>query len=131
MAIAMSHRAFGLYVHITWHTRLRQRSLGLADADIVRTAIREAAARWQIHVHELAILTDHLHLIASLRPESGLVSFIRHAKSESARRINVARGVVFQWARGYFVGSLSRSHVRAACAYVARQHLRHPDLVPT
>jgi REP element-mobilizing transposase RayT len=41
----MAHRAFGLYVHITWHTRLRQRVLKLADADIVRAAIREAAAR--------------------------------------------------------------------------------------
>lgn len=127
----MAHRAFGLYVHITWHTRLRQRSLGRADAEIVRAVIREAAARWEIHVHGVAVLSDHVHVIASMRPEGGLVSFIRHAKSESARRINVAKGNVFQWARGYSVGSLSRSHVRAACAYVARQHLRHPDRVPS
>lgn len=130
-SVDVAHRAFGLYVHITWHTRLRQRSLRLADADIVRATIREGAARWQVHVHEVAILSDHVHVIASLRPEGGLVSFIRHAKSESARRINLARGVVFQWGRGYFVESLSRSHVRAACAYVARQHLRHPDRIPT
>jgi REP element-mobilizing transposase RayT len=127
----VAHRAFGLYVHITWHTRLRQRSLGRADADIVRATIREAAARWQIHVHEMAVLSDHVHVIASSRPEGGLVSFIRHAKSESARRINLDHGAVFQWGRGYFVESLSRNHVHAACAYVARQHLRHPDRVPT
>ncbi len=65
-----------------------------------------------------------------MRRQGGLVSFIRHAKSESARRINNTRGAVFQWARGYFVASLSRTHVRAACLYVARQHLRHPDRVP-
>jgi REP element-mobilizing transposase RayT len=127
----MAHRAFGLYVHITWHTRLRQRSLKRPDADVVRAAIREAAARCQVHVHEVAVLSDHVHVIASLRPEGGVASFIRHAKSESTRRINQVRGAVFQWARGYFVESLSRTHVRAACAYVARQHLRHPDRVPT
>jgi putative transposase len=127
----MTRRAFGLYVHITWHTRLRQRSLRCADADIVRAAIREAAARCQIHVHEVAVLSDHVHLVLSCRPEGGVVSFIRHAKSESARRINLDRGAVFQWGRGYFVESLSRNHVRAACAYVARQHLKHPDRVPT
>lgn len=112
----MPHRAFGLYVHITWHTRLRQRLLRSADADLVRTAVREAATRWRVRVHELAILSDHVHVIASFRPEGGVVSFIRHAKSESARRINLAKGIVFQWGRGYFVESLSRNHVRAACA---------------
>jgi REP element-mobilizing transposase RayT len=129
--VDVAHRAFGLYVHITWHTRLRQRSLRRADADIVRATIHDAAVRCQIHVHEVAVLSDHVHVIASMRPDGGLVSFIRHAKSESARRINLDRGAVFQWARGYFVESLSRNHVRAACAYVAGQHARHPDRVPT
>ena len=126
----MAHRAFGLYAHVTWYTRLRQRVIQRSDAHVVRATIDEAARRWQVHVHELAVLSDHVHVIASFRPEAGLVSFIRHAKSESARRINRDRGAVFQWARGYFVESLSRTHVRAACAYVARQHLRHPDRVP-
>lgn len=96
----MAHRAFGLYVHITWHTRLRQRSVRLADADLVRAAIHEAAARCEIHVHDVAVLSDHVHIIASFRPEGGLVAFIRHAKSESARRINLDRGAVFQWGCG-------------------------------
>jgi REP element-mobilizing transposase RayT len=126
----MAHRWYGLYVHITWHTRLRQRLIGRADADVVRGVVHEAASRTDVHVHEVAILSDHVHIIASFRPDGGVVSFIRHAKSESARRINGARGAVFQWARGYFVESLSRTHVRAACAYVARQHLRHPERVP-
>ena len=126
----MPHRAFGIYVHITWHTRFRQRLIRGADVDAVRAAIDEAAFHGQVHVHEVAILSDHVHVIASFRPEGGVVSFIRHAKSESSRRINLMKGNVFQWARGYFVESVSRTHVRAACAYVARQHVRHPDRVP-
>ena len=126
----MPHRAFGIYVHITWHTRFRQRLIRGADVDAVRAAIDEAAFHGQVHVHEVAILSDHVHVIASFRPEGGVVSFIRHAKSESSRQINLMKGNVFQWARGYFVESLSRTHVRAACAYVAQQHLRHPDRVP-
>jgi REP element-mobilizing transposase RayT len=128
--VTTPHRAFGIYVHITWHTRLRQRLIRRADVDVVRAAIHDAACRWRVHVHEVAVLSDHVHVVASFRPEGGVVSFIRHAKSESARRINLGRGTVFQWARGYFVESLSRTHVRAACTYVARQHLRHPDRVP-
>jgi len=127
----MPHRAFGLFVHITWHTRMRQRVLRQADANVVQLVVEHAATRWRVHVHEIAILTDHVHIVASFRPEGNLVSFIRHVKSESARRVNQARGRVLQWARGYYVESLSRNHVRNACAYVARQYLRHPDRVPS
>ena len=88
-----------------------------------------ASRRTGVHVHEKNVLTDHVHLIASIRPDMPLSPFIRHAKSESARRIN-GGAAVFQWARGYYVGSLSRSHVARACVYVAGQHRRHPDRVP-
>src|SRR5438034_5624055 len=87
----MPHRAFGIYVHITWHTRFRQSLIRSADVDAVRAAIDEAAFRWQVHVHEVAILSDHVHVIASFRPEGGVLTFIRHAKSESSRRINLVR----------------------------------------
>ena len=100
------------------------------DVAVVHAVVRDAAKRWFIHVHELAVLTDHVHVVASLKPNGGLVPFVRHAKSESARRINELRGSVLQWARGYFVESLSRNHVRAACVYVAGQHRRHPDRIP-
>ena len=80
--VSVPHRAFGTYVHITWHTRFRQRLIRRADVDAVRATIHEAAFRWQVHVHEVAILSDHVHVIASFRPEGGVVSFIRHAKSE-------------------------------------------------
>jgi len=87
----MTHRAFGIFAHITW---------------------------------------QHVHVIASFRPELPITPFIRHAKSESSRRINNRRGKVFDWARGYFIESLSRSIVHKACAYVAGQFRRHPDRIP-
>ncbi|HET9385154.1 MAG TPA: IS200/IS605 family transposase [Gemmatimonadales bacterium] len=126
----MSHRAFGIFVHITWHTRLRARCMSRADACEIVDVIRIAAERSSVHVHEVAVLTDHVHVIASFRPELPVTPFIRHAKSESSRRINNRRGRVFDWARGYYIQSLSRSHVSAACAYVARQFRRHPDRIP-
>jgi len=126
----VKHQAFGIFVHITWHTRLREQGIRAGDANIVRRIIDEAAARCSVHVHERAVLTDHVHVIASLRPDRMLASFIRHAKSESARQINLDRGRSFQWARGYFVESLSRTHLSAACVYVAKQFKRHPDRIP-
>ena len=127
----MGHKAFGIYAHITWHTRLRERCIRRVDTAPIVEAVREAAARLDVHVHEVAVLTDHVHVVASFRPDRPLTPFVRHAKSESSRRINLERGNVFQWARGYFLESLSRTHLSAACVYVAAQYKRHPDRIPT
>jgi REP element-mobilizing transposase RayT len=126
----MTHRAFGIYTHITWHTRLRARCIRKADAADIVEVIRGAAERAAVHVHEVAVLSDHVHVVASFRPDRAITPFIRHAKSESARRINNRRGRVFDWARGYFIESLSRTILPRVCAYVAGQFRRHPDRIP-
>lgn len=123
------HKAFGIYVHITWHTWRRQRYIDQIRVPEILEVIHEAAQRNDVHIHETAILTEHVHIIASLNPDRVLSDFIRHAKSESARRLNCPKQPM-QWARGYFVESLSRNHVSKACAYVAGQFRRHPDRIP-
>lgn len=125
------HKAFGLYAHITWHTWRRQRAIRRVDVPDIVDAVLQAARCRGVHVHAQAVLTEHVHVIVSHNPAVALAAFIRHAKSESARRLNLRRGTsAFRWARGYYVGSLSRSHVDVARIYVARQHSRHPDLIP-
>ena len=123
------HKAFGVYLHITWHTYRRHRIINRGAAEQILATLEDASRRWLVHVHEKAVLSDHVHVIASIRPDSTISSFVRHAKSESARRVNNSAASL-QWARGYFVESLSRTHVSRACAYVARQFRRHPDRVP-
>ena len=131
--IAMhAHRASGLYAHITWHTWRRQRFIRRQDVALVTGTVLHAAERCNVRVHSQAVLSDHVHVVVSYGPSVALTPFIRHAKSESARRINLQRTLPdFRWARGYYVGSLSRTHVSSARIYVGSQHRRHPELVPT
>ena len=126
------HHAIGLYAHLTWHTWRRELSLGRVDAAVVAEVVLEAARRRGVRVHAQAVLVDHVHVLLSYPPDATLSSFIRHAKSESARRINLRRSEApsFRWARGFYAGSLSRSDVRATRIYLANQWLRHPDRIP-
>ncbi len=126
------HKAIGLYAHLTWHTWRREPSIRGVDAQVVAQVVLEAARRCRVRVHAQAVLADHVHVLLSYPPDVTLSSFIRHAKSESARRINLTRSEAgsFRWARGFYVGSLSRSHVRAARVYLANQGVRHPDRLP-
>jgi len=126
------HKACGLYAHVTWHTWRRVAQIREVDVPIVAQTVLDAARRWGVRVHAQAVLSDHVHLVVSYAPHVALASFIRHCKSESARRINSTRldAQRVQWCRGYYAGSLSRSHVTPARAYIARQFRRHPDRIP-
>lgn len=126
------HIASGLYAHVTWCTSGRIKAIRKYDVSAVVEAVREAGRRTGVRVHAQAVLRDHVHVLVSYLPNVALASFIRHAQSESARRVNVARRDAqrLRWTRGYYVGSLSRDHVTAARSYIARQFHRHPDLIP-
>jgi len=125
------HAATGLYAHITWHTWRRQYSICEPDVPIIVGAIGAAAARTGFRIAAVAVLAEHVHVVVSYLPMANVSSFIREAKSESARRVKVARpDSHLRWARGYYAGSLSRSHVRVARCYVGRQRIRHPDRLP-
>ena len=127
-----SHKACGLYAHVTWHTWRRVAQVRQADVKIVTDTVLDAAERWGVRVHAQAVLADHVHVLVSYPAQVALASFIRHSKSESSRRINIARRDAqrLRWCRGYYAGSLSRTHVAAARSYVARQFQRHPDRIP-
>ncbi len=119
------HKAFELYAHITWRTRWSEHAVGKRDVEIISTSILNAALRHKMRVLGQAVLMDHVHVLVSFRPDSQLASFVRDAKSESSRRTKTVN-----WGRGYYAGSVSRRHIAAVRAYIARQHSHHPDLIP-
>ena len=126
------HRASGLYAHVTWHTFRRMKAIRKYDVPAIVESVLEAGRRSGVRVHAQAVLRDHVHVLVSYLPTATLAAFMRHAKSESSRRVNVKRKDAqrLQWSRGYYVGSLSRDHVLATRSYIARQFQRHPNLVP-
>jgi len=124
------HKAFGLFAHITWHTWRRQPWLRRQDVEVVSDGIRRAAKRYNMNILAQAVLTDHVHVLVSFRPQHALAPFVRDAKSESARRLNQIRQPHVRWCRGYYAGSVSRSDIPATRVYLAQQHQRHPDRIP-
>ncbi len=126
------HKAGGLYAHITWHTWRRGRVIKRVDVPVIIAAINEAASRTAARVLSIAVLRDHVHVVIRQAAHSPLAGFIRHAKSESSRRVNIQRAgeQVLRWGRGYYAGSISWGHLATARNYVGGQFKRHPDLIP-
>jgi len=108
------------------------RAIRKYDVPAIVEAVLEAGKRTGVRVYAQAVLSDHVHVLIGYLPTVTIASFVRYAKSESARSVNVARKDAqrLQWCRGYYAGSLSRDHVLATRSYIARQFQRHPELVP-
>jgi putative transposase len=126
MRVKGPHKAYALYAHITWHTRWRDRTVRRDDVQVVAGAVRRAADRHNVHVLAQAVLTEHVHVLVSYRPDTALAAFVRDAKSESSR----LAGPNATWCRGYYAGSVCERHVAFTREYIARQHAHHPNLIP-
>lgn len=119
------HKAFELYAHVTWRTRSSEHAVAKGHVAIIAQSVLRAAQRHNMRVLAQAVLTDHVHVLVSYRPDSALTPFIRDAKSESSRQ---AKSVT--WGRGYYAGSVCWRHITAVRTYIARQHSHHPHLIP-
>ena len=126
----VSHRAYQLYVHITWHTWKRVGCLNQAAAADVRCAVSSASRSLAVRVLRGAVLTDHVHLVVSFRPDTRLSDFVRLAKSVAAVRANRRTPGAVRWARGFYAATLHKRDLTRVIHYVAHQFERHPDRIP-
>ena len=103
------HRAYRLYAHITWHTWRRVGGINHAAVDDIRSALQSACERTAVRVLRDAVLTDHVHLIISFRPETRLSDFVRLAKCVSAVRANRRVPGALKWCRGFYAAARGSS----------------------
>ena len=124
------HHAYQLYAHITWHTWKRVGCVNRAAARDVVIAVACAARRTSTTVLRSAVLTDHVHVLVSFRPDTRLSDFVRLAKTIAAFRANKRVAGTIKWARGFYAASLHKRILPAVDRYVADQYDHHPDLIP-
>ena len=125
-----SHRAYQMYAHITWHTWER---VGCIDTDAVqdiRSALVSASKATGIRVLQHNELADHVHLLLSFSPRHRLCDFLRQVKSVASFRAGRRVTGAVKWARGYYVATYHKKDLPKVANYIARQHERHPDLIP-
>jgi REP element-mobilizing transposase RayT len=124
------HHAYQLYAHITFHTWNRVGCVDQPAVHDIRSAVASACRASGVRVLRVAVLSDHVHLFVSFRPDSRLSDFVRRVKSVAATRANRRIPGALRWARGYFVATWHRKDVPRVVKYVSLQFERHPDRIP-
>src|SRR2546426_621475 len=124
------HSAYQLYAHITWHTWKRAGCIDQAAVQDLESAIKSAGDESHIRLLRHAILSDHVHLVVTFRPDSRLSDFVRSVKSVAATRANRRVAGAVHWARGFYAATLHKRALDRVITYVPRQFARHPDRIP-
>lgn len=125
-----NHHAYQMYAHITWHTWQRVPCIRIPEAGDVNRAVANSCRDTGVHVLKSAVLSDHVHLVVSFRPDIRLADFVRLAKSRSSTMANRRVFGAVKWARGYYVTTYHRKDLHGLESYVGGQLARHPDRVP-
>src|SRR5262247_4582060 len=125
-----NHHAYQMYAHLTWHTWQRVPCINRPTAIDIDRAILNSARDTGVHVLRKAVLSDHVHLVVSFRPDIRLSDFIRLAKSRSATMANRRVFGAIKWARGSFVTTHHRHDLQGVEHCVSIQYDRHPDRIP-
>ena len=123
-----AHTKHRLRVHLVWVPKYRRRVLQGAVSVRLEALLRQAAQinRWQIH--ELAIQSDHVHLLIQIRPPEAVSMVVNLLKGGTSRVLRAEFPELEEflwgdsfWADGYFAESVGQVEEAIVRAYIRNQ----------
>jgi len=121
----LKHAKWRITYHIVWIPKYRKKILKGHIAEKLRKAIMDKTRELDVETIALAVMPDHIHLIASAPPSISPSELVKHLKEYTARRLGEEypwlRRRSHIWARGYWVSTLRDVSIKKALNYVLSQ----------
>lgn len=78
-------------------------------------------------VYAIGGVSDHLHILISIKPNIAISDLVRDIKANSSKWINDRHLVLgkFQWQEGFGAFSYAKSQLDTVIAYINNQEIRH------
>jgi len=125
----MSDSFTDLHYHIVFSTKRREASIKSEIRQSVCQYIGGITRKLKGRLLACGGMANHLHVLASLRPDMTVSSFVRSIKANSSKWINEKRMTEtrFQWQSGYGAFTVSHSNLAVVTRYIDNQpeHHRH------
>ena len=119
------HATYDLNYHLVWLPQDRQSVLGGDIADRVASIIHEIAEDKGLDVQDLAIQSDHVHLVVTSPPKHSPALLANWFKGISSRKYNHRYadhdGEKIRWARGYYAGTAGNVSSETVEQYIQHQ----------
>ena len=117
------------YYHITWSVARGLPLLNDTNEEHVKGFIKKKAEDLEVKIIEIENASNHIHVIASLKPTHTIDNVVKTFKGSSSRFCNKDLNLdfYFKWNRGYDVRTISERNLDIARHYVRNQKRHHVD----
>ena len=116
-----------IYCHIVWRVAAASAHLNLPTRKIIRQFIEDSGERFGYRFIALAVMDDHIHILANILPGVAPGLLVELLKDEISQYLS--RTLAMQnppcWDDGYGIISVSRAHVDTLVQYIRQQEKRH------
>ena len=121
-----SGATFTLKYHLVWCPKYRRPVLEPAIAARLGILLHEIATRFEITVHALEIMPDHVHLFVESDPTMCVAEIVNRFKGRTSRVLRTEFPALRSrlptlWSRSYYARSVGHVSARTVERYIARQ----------
>lgn len=116
-----------IYVHIVFSVKGRQNLIQKSWKDELHKYICGVVNGKEQKVYAIGGMTDHSHLLVSIKPTISISDLVRDIKANSSKWINEKQYVVgkFQWQEGFGAFSYGQSQLDIVITYINNQEQHH------
>jgi putative transposase len=116
-----------LFVHAMWSTKNREKIISPELKNELLAFILNYGKEKGIHIDRVNCVSDHIHILLSLKADQSVSSVLGLIKGASSYYINKQKLTVgkFEWQDDYLAFSVSLSVVNKVRAYIENQEAHH------
>ena len=124
-----------LYYHLIWTTRFRAAMIDHRIAEFLGEFLPAVARQERAQILEMGIVRTHIHVLLACHPTTSLPRLVQRLKGGSSviahKEGHVRHGMLFAWAKGYNIETVSAGALSKVKAYIRGQARHHPrDAIP-
>ena len=116
-----------IYIHVIFTVQGRQNLMDRQHKDELYKYITGIIQNKKQKVISINGMSDHIHILIGIKPDTALSDLIRDVKANSSKFINERRWVAgrFHWQEGFGAFSYSHSQLGSVANYIKNQEEHH------
>lgn len=116
-----------IYIHAIWSTKNREKLITPILKSSLLDFLLTYAKEKNIHIDCVNCVSDHIHMLISLKPDQAIANVIGLLKGASSFRVNKDKltPLKFEWQDDYLAFSVSLSSLAKVRNYIANQEAHH------
>jgi putative transposase len=132
-----AHTKHRLKYHFVWIPKYRRRVLRGKIAGHLKALLYRAAEINTWYIEELAVETDHVHMLIQIRPDTSVSRAVQLMKGGTSRILRKQYSELEEflwgdsfWADGYFAETVGVFQEEMIQRYIREQRIHHGSSVP-